>query len=141
MLRVDDYPTGVRPILEDPERSIHDVLSLIDDAGLTFHLGIVPSILEDRMLPFLRGLSRLVVSQHGFEHGYAKHSKILIDAGDPHNQKGTVGGFDEFAGQRLRRESSKSSERAGKASKRVWAKPHSVTFHPAIPAIATLAAP
>lgn len=98
LLRVDDYPTGVRPILEDLS-SIHDVLSLIDDAGLPFHLGIVPSILEDRMLPFLRGLSRLVVSQHGFEHGYAKHSKILIDAGDPHNQKGTVGGFDEFAGQ------------------------------------------
>ena len=99
LLRVDDYPTGVRPILEDLS-SIHDVLSLIDGAGLPFHLGIVPSILEDRMLPFLRGLSQLIVSQHGFEHGYAEHSKILIDAGDPNNQKGTVGGFDEFAGQR-----------------------------------------
>jgi hypothetical protein len=98
LLRVDDYPTGVRPILEDLS-SIHDVLSLIDDAGLPFHLGIVPSILEDRMLPFLRGLSQLIVSQHGFEHGYAEHSKILIEAGDPLNQKGTVAGFDEFAGQ------------------------------------------
>jgi hypothetical protein len=98
LLRVDDYPTGVRPILEDLS-SIHDVLSLIDDAGLPFHLGIVPSILEERMLPFLRGLSQLVVSQHGVEHGYAKHSKILIDAADPNNQRGTVSGFDEFAGQ------------------------------------------
>ncbi|MEP7051305.1 MAG: hypothetical protein ABJB12_13175 [Pseudomonadota bacterium] len=97
LLRVDDYPTGVRPILDDLS-SIHEVLTLIDAAGLPFHLGIVPSILEDRMLPFLRGLAQLVVSQHGVEHGYAKHSKLLLDAGDPFNQKGTVGGFDEFAG-------------------------------------------
>ena len=98
LLRVDDYPTGVRPILQDLT-PIHEVLSLIDEAALPFHLGIVPSILEERMLPFLRGLSQLVVSQHGVEHGYAKHSKLLLDAGDPFNQKGTVGGFDEFAGQ------------------------------------------
>ncbi len=98
LLRVDDYPTGVRPILADLS-PIHEVLTLIEEAGLPFHLGIVPSILEDRMLPFLRGLSQLVVSQHGVEHGYAKHSKLLLDAGDPFNQKGTVGGFDEFAGQ------------------------------------------
>ena len=98
LLRVDDYPTGVRPILEDLS-SLHEVLTLIDDAGLPFHLGIVPSILEERMLPFLRGLSQLVVSQHGVEHGYARHSKLLLAAGDPLNQKGTVGGFDEFAGQ------------------------------------------
>jgi hypothetical protein len=98
LLRVDDYPTGVRPILEDLS-SLHEVLSLIDAAGLPFHLGVVPAILEDRMLPFLRSLSQLVVSMHGFEHGYAKHSKILLDANDPFNQRGTVSGFDEFAGQ------------------------------------------
>ena len=98
LLRVDDYPTGVRPILEDLSL-VHDVLSRIDDAGLPFHLGVVPAILEDRMLPFLRGLTQLVVSMHGFEHGYAKHSKILRDARDPFNERGTVGGFDEFAGQ------------------------------------------
>ena len=98
LLRVDDYPTGVRPILEDLT-SLHDVLSRIDEAGLPFHLGIVPALLDERMVSFLRGLQRLVVSMHGFEHGYAKHSKILLDAGDPFNQHGTVSGFDEFAGQ------------------------------------------
>jgi len=79
--------------------SLHDVLTRIDEAGLPFHLGIVPAILEDRMLPFLRGLEQLVVSMHGFEHGYAKHSRILREAGDPFNQNNTVRGFDEFAGQ------------------------------------------
>ena len=98
LLRVDDYPTGVRPILEDLS-SLHDVLSQIDAAGLPFHLGVVPALLDERMALFLRGLSQLVVSMHGFEHGYAEHSQILLRAGDPLNQRGTVGGFDEFAGQ------------------------------------------
>jgi hypothetical protein len=98
LLRVDDYPTGVRPILEDLS-SLHDVLSQIDAAGLPFHLGVVPALLSEPMIEFLRGLSQLVVSMHGFEHGYAKHSQILIRANDPFNQHGTVSGFDEFAGQ------------------------------------------
>jgi len=96
LLRVDDYPTGVRPILEDLS-SLHDVLSQIDAAGLAFHLGVVPALLDDRMTSFLRGLTQLVVSMHGYEHGYAKHSRILLEAADPLNQRGTVGGFDEFA--------------------------------------------
>jgi len=48
---------------------------------------------------FLRSLQHLVVSMHGFEHGYAKFSRFLLDAQDPFNQRGTVGGFDEFADQ------------------------------------------
>jgi hypothetical protein len=98
LLRIDDYPTGVRPILEDLS-SLHDVLTHVDESGLDFHLGIVPAIVEDRMEGFLRGLQHLIVSMHGFEHGYAKFSKILLDAGDPFNQRGTVGGFDEFDDQ------------------------------------------
>ena len=98
LLRVDDYPTGVRPILDDLS-SLHDVLLQIDAAGLPFHLGVVPALLDERMAEFLRGLSQLVVSMHGFEHGYAKHSRILQSAGDPLNQRGTVSGFDEFSGQ------------------------------------------
>jgi len=96
LLRIDDYPTGVRPILADLS-PLHDVLRCVDAAGLDFHLGIVPSLIEDRMEGFLRSLQRLLVSQHGFEHGYAKYSKRLIEAQDPFNQRGTVGGFDEFA--------------------------------------------
>ncbi len=86
---MDDYPTGVRPILDDLS-SLHDVLSQIDAAGLPFHLGVVPALLDERMSEFLRGLPSLVVSMHGFEHGYAKHSQILLKAADPLNQRGTV---------------------------------------------------
>jgi len=98
LLRVDDYPTGVRPILDDLS-PLHDVLSRIEEAALPFHLGVVPALLEERMVTFLRSLSHLVVAMHGYSHAYAKYSKILLDAGDPFNQQGTVSGFDEFAGQ------------------------------------------
>jgi len=98
ILRVDDYPTGVRPILEDLS-SLHEVVTEIDESGLAFHLGVVPALLDQTMVAFLRGLKHLVPAMHGYEHGYAKHSKILIDAGDPSNQRSTVTGFDEFAGR------------------------------------------
>jgi hypothetical protein len=98
LLRVDDYPTGVRPILQDLS-SLHDVLRQIDESMLAFHLGIVQALLNEEMAEFLGSLRHLVVCMHGDEHGYEKHSKILVDAGDPLNQRGTVTGFDEFAGR------------------------------------------
>lgn len=98
LLRVDDYPTGVRPIMSDLQ-PLHDVLLRIDRAGIPFHLGIVPAILEEPMVRFLNGLEHLVVAQHGFDHGYPIYSKRLLERGDPMNQRGTVGAFDEFAGR------------------------------------------
>jgi hypothetical protein len=109
LLRIDDYPTGVRPILADLS-SLHEVLQHVDDSGLDFHLGIVPALVEARMETFLRSLQHLIVSMHGFEHGYAKFSKVLLDAGDPFNQRGTVGGFDEFAEQSTEQISAKLRE-------------------------------
>ncbi|HTQ06619.1 MAG TPA: DUF2334 domain-containing protein [Polyangiaceae bacterium] len=98
LLRVDDYPTGVRPILSDLQ-PLHDVLLRIDRAGVPFHLGIVPAILEEPMVRFLNGLEHLIVAQHGFDHGYPIYSKLLIEQNDPFNQRGTVKAFDEFAGR------------------------------------------
>jgi hypothetical protein len=98
LLRVDDYPTGVRPILPDLQ-PLHDVLLRIDRAGMPFHLGVVPAILEEPMVRFLSGLEHLIVAQHGFDHGYPVYSKLLLERGDPFNQRGTLGAFDEFAGR------------------------------------------
>lgn len=97
LLRVDDYPTGVRPLRDDLD-PIHRVLSRIDRAGLPFHLGIVPALLDASMIGFLNGLEHLIVSQHGFDHGYPTYSRLLLERNDPCNQRGTVGAFDEFAG-------------------------------------------
>jgi hypothetical protein len=97
VLRVDDYPTGVRPLLPDLS-PIHRVLESIDGCGLRFHLGIVPALLEPGMLRFLRGLRHLVPVVHGYDHAYPRFSGRLA-AVDPLNQRGTVRSFNEFAGQ------------------------------------------
>ncbi len=97
LFRVDDYPTGVRPIAGDLA-PLHAVLETMDDAGVPLTLGVVPALLTEPMSAFLRTLRNLRPAVHGFDHGYPKHSQILIDAGDPLNQRGTVTGFDEFAG-------------------------------------------
>jgi hypothetical protein len=98
LLRVDDYPTGVRPLRSDLD-SLHRVLSRIDRARIAFHLGIVPALLDAPMVRFLNGLEHLIVAQHGFDHGYPTYSRLLLERNDPFNQRGTVGAFDEFAGQ------------------------------------------
>jgi hypothetical protein len=96
VLRIDDYPTGVRPILEDLS-PLHDLLVRIDAAGLPFHLGIVPTLLRDDMVGVLRGLRNMIPVVHGYDHCYPRYSRILIEAGDPFNER-TVGVFNEFRG-------------------------------------------
>ena len=96
LLRVDDYPTGVRPLLSDLA-PIHRVLRAIDDRGLRCHLGIVPALLTPAMLSFLRSLRHMVPVAHGFDHSYPRFSGKLATV-DPFNQRGTVKSFNEFAG-------------------------------------------
>jgi hypothetical protein len=96
VLRVDDYPTGVRPILGDLS-PLHDLLARIDGAGLPFHLGIVPALLREDMVSVLRGLRNMIPVVHGYDHCYPRYSRILIEAGDPFNER-TVGLFNEFRG-------------------------------------------
>jgi hypothetical protein len=96
VLRVDDYPTGIRPLLDDLT-PIHDVLRRIDERGVSFYLGIVPALLTKEMASFLRSLRHLVPVAHGYDHAYPRYSKRLLEAGDPLNDK-TVTDFDEFEG-------------------------------------------
>jgi hypothetical protein len=100
LLRVDDYPTGVRPILADMA-PIHGLLDLFEARGIPFHLGIVPGILNDAMIRTLRGYRRMVPVQHGYDHRYPQCSALLLRKSDPFNERGTVGGFDEFRWQRF----------------------------------------
>jgi peptidoglycan/xylan/chitin deacetylase (PgdA/CDA1 family) len=99
LLRVDDYPTGVRPIAEDLQ-PLHDVLLQFEARQLDYHLGIVPAITDAGMFEHLRALRHMVPAQHGYDHKYPKYSQLLQRRGDPGNDKGTVGAFNEFAWQR-----------------------------------------
>lgn len=97
VLRVDDYPTGVRPVLADLG-SVHRVLREIEERGLSYHLGIVPARLTEAMAAHLLTLRHMIPVVHGHDHGL-RLTPLLVAAGDPLNQRRTVGEFDEFEGQ------------------------------------------
>lgn len=98
LIRIDDYPTGIRPILPDLE-PLHDILMQFERRRIPYHLGIVPAILNDHMISALQSLTCMIPAQHGFDHCYPRYSALLVRQGDPYNERGTVGGFNEFRWQ------------------------------------------
>lgn len=96
-LRIDDYPTGIRPLLPDLA-PLNSILEQVESCGLEYHLGIVPALLTDEMFGFLSGLTHMIPSVHGYDHAYPKYAPLLIEKGDPYNQH-TAGVFNEFRGQ------------------------------------------
>lgn len=97
ILRFDDYPTGIRPILPDLS-PLHDILRKVEATGLRYYLGIVPFLLSEEMFRFLGSLKHMTPAVHGYDHGYPNYAPILHAKGDPFNQR-TVGLFNEFKGQ------------------------------------------
>jgi len=96
IIRIDDYPTGVRPMLDDLTPLI-EILDAFDQREMPFHLGIVPKLVESGIDQRLLAMKNLIPVMHGFNHRYPKYSQLLIKKNDPYN-KHTLGAFDEFAG-------------------------------------------
>ena len=97
VVRIDDSPTGIRPLLPDLT-PLHDILMKFESAGLFYHLGIVPAILTEVVFQFLERLEYMIPVVHGFDHGYPEYSAILEAKGDIYN-KSPIGVFNEFKGQ------------------------------------------
>lgn len=121
LIRIDDYPTGVRPILEDMS-PLHDIILKVENRGLPYHLAIVPTLIDDAKVGFLRSLKHIIPVMHGYDHGYPQFAPILEEKGDLFNQHGTVGTFDEFKGvpedailERLRKGKNKLEDELGTA--------------------------
>ena len=96
-LRIDDYPTGVRPILEDLS-PLHEILTKVESRGIRYYLGIVPALLSDEMVRFLGGLEHVIHAVHGYDHANPRYAPLLEAKGDPFNER-TLGAVDEFQGQ------------------------------------------
>ena len=89
LLRIDDYPTGIRPIQPGQLDMFDRMLAELPP----FYLGVVPATYILANHSFY--LPNAIICQHGVEHGYTEKSKLLTN--DPYNI-GTVGVFDEFEG-------------------------------------------
>ena len=100
IVRIDDFPTGVRPVLDDLD-IFFKIFDCFEQNKIPFHLGIVPELLrhevKEEYKQKLLKYNFLVPVQHGFDHRYNEMSKRLNVANDPFNRK-TLGNFNEFEG-------------------------------------------
>lgn len=87
MIRIDDYPTGIRPIQEGQLELFDKMLAIMP----TVHLGIVPKLFKNFKCELNH--PNVVPCMHGVDHCFYDYSHLLKN--DPYNLK-TVGVFDEF---------------------------------------------
>jgi len=97
IIRIDDWPSGIRPILQDHIKELSPILYEFEKKGLYYHLGIVPMICSDEDWKFLNSLSHMIPVCHGYDHLYPKYSPILAEK-DPYNKGGLAGSENEFEG-------------------------------------------
>lgn len=94
IIRIDDYPTGVRPITQLNE--IHKFIGIFEDLKINYHLGIVPLLLNNTMINFLKKLSYCIPTLHGFDHCFFQKSLICERNADLKNKYSISGNFNEF---------------------------------------------
>jgi len=98
VIRIDDFPTGTRPLLPDPGVLL-DVLWEFERRELPYVLGLVPALLPriDRLyIEELKALKYMTPAMHGYDHRYDEMSARLLRAGDPYNVRTITERFDEF---------------------------------------------
>jgi len=97
IIRIDDYPTGIRPILDNHIEEFNPIFRLFEDRKLTYFLGVVPSLCDEKDWEFLNTLKYMIPSCHGYNHLYQKYSHVLRTT-DPYNKMGIGGDDNEFSG-------------------------------------------
>jgi hypothetical protein len=100
LIRIDDFPTGIRPILPSLLPLI-EILQEFERRNLPFVLGVVPALLklvDESTLTALKQIKGMTPAVHGYTHSYFRLSPVLIASGDLFNEKGIAGSFDELAG-------------------------------------------
>lgn len=95
MIRIDDFPTGIRVIQDDYIPIFEKILDCFSQYNIPIHVGFVPKLMDKQRDSFLLKYSNIIPVQHGLTHCYDEYSKKLIQANDILNCK-TIGAFDEF---------------------------------------------
>ena len=73
--RIDDYPTGVKPIINNRFIKFSKVLSLFEERGLKYLLGVVPALINEEDISFIKSLEFCEVALHGFDHNFHTFSE------------------------------------------------------------------
>lgn len=70
MFRIDDYPTGVRPIMNDRFTKFDIVLQEFEQRDIPYLLGVVPALINEDDIEYLKSLKNLNVALHGYDHHF-----------------------------------------------------------------------
>lgn len=98
IIRIDDYPTGIRPILPDHIQRLYPILYEFEKAKIHYYLGIVPAICTSKDWSFLNSLKYMIPACHGYDHLYPFFHTVLLEKNDPYNESGYAGSENEFGG-------------------------------------------
>jgi len=90
LIRIDDYPNGVRPNSywsgkncgfndewEEHNFQIGLVLREFEDRGVPYIMGVVPSLIEERDIEYLKNLKYCTVALHGYDHANVIFRQIV----------------------------------------------------------------
>lgn len=95
IIRIDDFPTGIRPILNELEY-IYTILDEFEKNKIFYVLGIVPTLLTNDMINRLKKYNFMIPACHGYNHNYNISSQLLIENNDLFNEHTCMKQFNEF---------------------------------------------
>ena len=99
IIRIDDFPTGIRPILQDITPLVR-ILEFFCHNFKNVNLGIVPVLFTKQMYDMIRHLD-IEPCMHGYDHHYAQYSPVLVNANDMFNKQTVMTQFNEFENNSL----------------------------------------
>jgi len=76
LFRIDDYPTGVKPVIPNRFTEFNKVLVEFEKRELSYLLGVVPYLIDQEDIDYLKTLKHAVVALHGYDHNYHTFTEL-----------------------------------------------------------------
>ena len=76
LFRIDDYPTGVKPVISNRFVEFDKVLSEFEKRELKYLLGVVPYLINEEDVDYLKGLKHAIIALHGYDHNFHTFTEL-----------------------------------------------------------------
>ena len=76
LFRIDDYPTGIKPVIPNRFAEFDKVLSEFEKRKLKYLLGVVPYLINEEDVDYLKNLKYAVVALHGYDHNFHTFTEL-----------------------------------------------------------------
>ena len=70
LFRIDDYPTGIKPVIPNRFDEFDKVLLEFEKRKLKYLLGVVPYLINEEDVDYLKKLNYAVIALHGYDHNF-----------------------------------------------------------------------